>query len=227
MATEPRRYRLRARAERQSQTRDRIVRATAELHREVGPAATTVAEVARRAGVQRLTVYNHFPEPGELFAACQSHWLDEHPVPDLGPALAIHDRRMRLRAAIGAIYEWFHETAPMAEHVQRDRATLPALDALLRRTGDVRTEAAIRLLAAGLSSNPSVAKERPTSSRDLDVRVVACLRVALDVHTWRKLTNEGLSTTEAAATMADAVLGVVTTRRRSSGRSNPRRPVGS
>ena len=53
-----------------------------ELHKEVGPAKTTVAEIARRAGVQRLTVYNHFPEDVELFAACQAHWIGLHPQPD-------------------------------------------------------------------------------------------------------------------------------------------------
>ncbi|MBA2357350.1 MAG: TetR family transcriptional regulator, partial [Actinobacteria bacterium] len=33
---------------------------TAALHEEVGPARTTIAEIARRAGVQRLTVYKNF-----------------------------------------------------------------------------------------------------------------------------------------------------------------------
>ena len=37
-----------------------------ELHKEVGPAQTTIAEIARRAGVQRLTVYNHFPTKPDL-----------------------------------------------------------------------------------------------------------------------------------------------------------------
>ena len=60
MSTETRKYSLKARAERQAETRRRIVEATAELHTEVGPAQTTVAEIARRAGVQRLTVYNNF-----------------------------------------------------------------------------------------------------------------------------------------------------------------------
>jgi hypothetical protein len=47
-------YELKARAQRQARTRQRIVEATMELHKEVGPARTTVAEVARRAGVHRL-----------------------------------------------------------------------------------------------------------------------------------------------------------------------------
>ena len=60
--TEKRKYELRKRAERQQETRRRITEATVALHGEVGPAATQISEIARRAGVQRLTVYNHFPD---------------------------------------------------------------------------------------------------------------------------------------------------------------------
>src|SRR5947207_3240569 len=86
-----RKYELKARAESQRRTRERIVEATMDLHREVGPARTTVAEIARRAGVQRLTVYNHFPEDIELFAACQARWMELHPLPDLASALSKPD----------------------------------------------------------------------------------------------------------------------------------------
>src|SRR3712207_7425417 len=80
MSREKRRYELKARAATQRQTRERIVQATVDLHREVGPARTTVAEIARRAGVQRLTVYNHFPEEAGRFGACQARWLQLHPL---------------------------------------------------------------------------------------------------------------------------------------------------
>src|SRR5207253_1745242 len=89
MSTETRKYSLKARAERQAETRRRIVVATAALHTEVGPAQTTVAEIARRAGVQRLTVYNNFPDERELFMACGAHWLGENPPPDPAAALGI------------------------------------------------------------------------------------------------------------------------------------------
>ena len=51
MSTQTRKYELKARAESQRETRERITRAAAELHEEVGVARTTVAEIARRAGV--------------------------------------------------------------------------------------------------------------------------------------------------------------------------------
>ncbi|HEV2416149.1 MAG TPA: TetR family transcriptional regulator, partial [Candidatus Dormibacteraeota bacterium] len=46
-------YQLRVRADRQRETRERIVAATEALHAEVGPARTTIADIARRAGVER------------------------------------------------------------------------------------------------------------------------------------------------------------------------------
>src|ERR687884_1351338 len=97
MSTEKRTYELRARAERQAETRRRIAAATAELHQEVGPARTTIAEIARRAGVQRPTVYNNFPSERELFAACQAHFLAANPLPDLETALASGNRTARVR----------------------------------------------------------------------------------------------------------------------------------
>src|ERR1700712_883370 len=92
-------YRLQARAEPQLDTRRRIAAAAASLHAEVGPARTTIAEVARRAGVQRPTVYNHFPTERDLYLACQSHFLAEHPPPDAQPALTLTEPSERVRAA--------------------------------------------------------------------------------------------------------------------------------
>src|SRR4051794_19814848 len=82
MTEKKRTYELKERARRQAETRARIVEATVALHEEVGPARTTVAEIARRAGVQRLTVYTHFPDERDLFAACSRHFMAGHVPPD-------------------------------------------------------------------------------------------------------------------------------------------------
>ena len=131
MSTQKRAYRQSARAEAQAETRRRIAAATAALHEEVGPARTTMAEIARRAGVQRATVYANFPEERDLFAACQGHFLGANPPPDLGPALGVADARERLAAVLSGLYAWYRRTRRMSANVRRDRASLPALDELL------------------------------------------------------------------------------------------------
>src|SRR5215217_6605534 len=83
-------YRKRRRAELEEETRRRITQATMELHELVGPAQTTVSAIAERAGVQRATVYRHFPDDMALITACSAHWMT------LNPAL---DERLRLRDA--------------------------------------------------------------------------------------------------------------------------------
>src|SRR3954464_4706601 len=79
---ETRRYRKRVRAEQELRTRDAITQAAARLHGSVGPARTTISAVADEAGVQRATVYRHFPDEATLFQACSSHYAALHPPPD-------------------------------------------------------------------------------------------------------------------------------------------------
>jgi AcrR family transcriptional regulator len=169
-----RKYELKARAERQEDTRRRITEAALALHEEVGPARTTVAEVARRAGVTRVTVYTHFPDDRELFAACQGHWLAQHPPPALDPSQG-------LEAVLARLYGWYRETAAMAENVQRDRSLLPELDELLRDTADALIGELARALGGG-----------------------ALVALALDFWTWRRLAGEGLDDAAAASLMARA-----------------------
>src|SRR5919206_1777486 len=130
MATK-RKYELKKRAERLAETRRRITETTVELHRTVGPAATQVSEIARRAGVQRVTVYNHFPDDASLLAACSAHWRALHPAPEPSRWLALDDPGERLRFGLRELYAWYRETEPMTANVLRDAETLPALRAIV------------------------------------------------------------------------------------------------
>jgi AcrR family transcriptional regulator len=78
-----RKYEMKRRAERQEETRQRITEATVELHQALGPAKTTISAIAEKAGVQRLTVYRHFPDEHALFVACTSHYMGQNPPPEL------------------------------------------------------------------------------------------------------------------------------------------------
>src|SRR4051812_33114100 len=126
-----RKYELKARAEAQEETRRRITEATVGLHLEVGPAKTTISEVAKRAGVQRLTVYNNFPDEASLLGACSAHWVEQHPPPDPGTWQSIRDPVRRARTAVAALYGYYRETEPMTANVMRDAQTMPALAAIL------------------------------------------------------------------------------------------------
>jgi AcrR family transcriptional regulator len=181
-----RKYELKARAEAQERTRERIAAAAAELHEEVGVAKTTVADIARRAGVQRLTVYNHFPDLEALLPACTAHYMSLHPLPDLEAAFALEDPRDRARAVLSALYGWYRDNEAIQERVQGDRATVPELDDFMAGTFDV----ALADFAARLGDSEPAR---------------ALARLALDFWTWRRLSADGLDDDAAADLMAGAV----------------------
>jgi AcrR family transcriptional regulator len=194
MSTKIRKYELKARAESQRETRDRIARVTAELHEEKGVAHTTVAEIARRAGVTRLTVYNHFADLSELLPACAAHYEQLHPTPDFESVLAQGDADERVRGVLALIYRWYRETEPMYGKLFSDRASVPELDRFLEQNIDRMLDGLGSDLAAGL-----VVRSR----RAVPLR--ALIRLALDFWTWRRLAGEGLDDEAAADLMAAAV----------------------
>src|SRR5690242_14129393 len=194
MSTETRKYELKARAESQRETRERIARAAAELHEERGVAHTTVAEIARRAGVTRLTVYNHFADLDELLPACAAHYEALHPAPDFAGLLAEADPRARVRGVLLGLYTWYRETEPMYGKLFSDRASVPELDRFLAQNVD-RMQAG---LADELAGSFAVRGRRVEQLR-------ALIRLALDFWTWRRLAHEGLADEAAADVMAAAV----------------------
>ena len=196
MSTQSRKYELKARAESQRETRDRIAGAAAELHEEKGVARTTVAEIARRAGVTRLTVYNHFPDLGALLPACSDHYAALHPLPDLDGVFAREDHGERVRTALALLYGWYRETEPMFGKLFSDRASVPELDRFLEQDID-RVQAE---LADSLASSFGARGRRAE-------RLGALTRLALDFWTWRRLSREGLDDEAAADLMAAAIAG--------------------
>jgi AcrR family transcriptional regulator len=175
-----RRYELKKRAEQFEATRRRITEATVELHRTVGPAATQVSEIARRAGVRRVTVYNHFPDETSLLTACSAHWRSLHPTPDAAAWLAIDDPGARLRRGLGDLYAWYRETAPMTANVLRDAERIPELRAIIDAGLGAYLASVRRILAEPFGG-------RGRRGR----RVAAAVRVATDFHAWQALAELG------------------------------------
>src|SRR4029453_15319412 len=89
-------YRRKRRAEQQNKTRQRIVEAAVALHTTLGPSRSSIVAIAERAGVERPTVYRHFPTPEALFTACSSHYRTQNPPPDPKLWLQIDDPKARL-----------------------------------------------------------------------------------------------------------------------------------
>jgi AcrR family transcriptional regulator len=174
-------YTLKRRAEQQAETRRRIVEAAVDLHGTVGPARTTFSMVAERAGVQRHTLYAHFPDERSLLMACSALALERDPLPDPTPWRSIEDRYERLRVGLTAVYGWFERGAELAACVLRDAEThQPVKETVALRMG------------------PTMAAYHETLGAKLNVRQRAMLALALSFYTWRSLVREGGLTQRAA-----------------------------
>ena len=122
-----RKYTKTLRAEQQDETRERIVEATVKLHEELGPAKTSIKAIAEAAGVQRLTVYRHFPDDVSLFQACTSHYLGIHPPPNLAEWAEIENAGERIYTALLAFYRYYSQTQKMWTAAYRDVNDVEAL----------------------------------------------------------------------------------------------------
>jgi AcrR family transcriptional regulator len=188
-----RRYRKRARAELEARTRERIAAAAVKLHGTVGPARTTVSAIAEEAGVQRATVYRHFPDDETLFDACTAQFYSRHPMPDVDAWAAIQDPDERLRRALADLYAWYEQTEFMLANTTRDSAFVPA-------------RARERFLAYFAGVHSALMSGRPERGR-ARVTTAAAIGHAIGFATWRSLAREqDLDRPEAADLMARMVL---------------------
>ena len=181
-----RKYELKKRAEQMDETRLRITEAAIELHGTVGPSRTTLSAVAERAGVERRTLYRHFPDEADLFAACSSHYFTVNPWPDLEGWRAIRDPLERLERALDELYAYYERTDPMLGNVLRDAELLDS----------ARTAVAPLYAYLAEAADVLIAGRRVRGRRRELLR--GAVRHALDFSTWRSLTNSGIGRADAA-----------------------------
>ncbi|MDN3521113.1 TetR/AcrR family transcriptional regulator [Halomonas ramblicola] len=186
--TRTRRYTQRKRAAAREETHERIVEATMQLHEEVGPRATTISAIAQRAGVQRLTVYRHFPDETAVFEACTARWLELHPPPEPAGWASCEAGEERARATLLAFYRYYRGTQRMWRAAHRDEPEVPALQGPMAAFRDY-----LREVGEGLCEG---------FGADRDSRLATTLQHGLAFTTWASLEAQGLDD----AAMADLVV---------------------
>ncbi|HWJ38046.1 MAG TPA: helix-turn-helix domain-containing protein [Sphingomicrobium sp.] len=180
-------YRLGRRAGAKAETRRRIAEAAVELHRSLGPARTSVAQIAERAGVQRHTYYAHFPDERQLIDACSGLALERDSLPDVEKWAAIAAGRERLRHGLSELYSWYARNEELTSSVLRDAEIHePTREAVEMRMAPTFRRAS-QLLCEGL----------PESLRPL-------VSVALDFACWRVL-GRTHGPDDAARLMSEAI----------------------
>jgi AcrR family transcriptional regulator len=203
----PRPYQKKRRAEQEAETRQRIVEAMVALHREMGPARTTISAIAERAGVERLTVYRHFADERAMFQACSAHFATEVPGPNPAAWAGIAEPVERLRAALLAFYIYYRRAEEMLVQVHRDLPQLPALASVLSPWDEFVAGVREEMLEGWKGAGPPRA------------RLAAAVAHALRFETWRSLSRmEGLGDAEALELMVTLVQSIVLTSHRTQGR---------
>jgi AcrR family transcriptional regulator len=175
-SNERRPYRQKRRAEHQAETRQRIIEAAVELHLARGPAQTSINAIAERAGVNRVTVYRHFPDARTLLEACSAHARRLNPPPDPSRWREIDDPRRRTEVALTQLYDYYRRSEAGFANVLRDAELSP----LVKEMAEKRRHAELRqtrdVLLAGW---PKGRSRRPL--------LRAVLGLAVDFRTWQTL----------------------------------------
>lgn len=185
-------YQQKQRADGADETRRRLVQATFELHSEQGIAATTMKNIADRAGVSIGTVYHHFPTLDQTVQACGQMVMATYPPPGeeiFAGATTLRERAMRLARALFA-----HQDQVIFDRIRPDRHLVPIVGQF------VAAEEAHRIELTRAALAPFAV------DRDL-IRIMAAL---VDIAVYRGLQRAGLSLDQAAEAIAEVIHARVT-----------------
>lgn len=175
-------------------TRRRIVEATLAAHDEQGISATTVRDIAHRAGVAPSTVLHHFPQMDELVRACGE--LSEHllPMPSEAVLAGASGALERVRTMAQAMFAWWDAMGPGFDHLRIDRRRIPEVDAWMAGLAQRHRSLAASALGEG------------------DDRRVDLLVALTSADAWTGLRSAGADPTSAAADVAALLHRPVTSR---------------
>jgi AcrR family transcriptional regulator len=190
----PRNYRMAKRAADVARTRERIIAATVQAHRELGIQATSWDEIARRAGVGVGTVYRHFPSLNELLPACGEIVEKAMALPSPDEIARVFDGARSARARIDRLVLTIYErAAPFIHNIRTEREQLPQLEPwhqLIEGTLDALVNEALRPLTPAR-------QQRETA------------RALLDLSTWQAFQRRQLAPHETAETIARLINSAV------------------
>jgi len=125
-------YNLGRRAEAAAETRQRLVEATAALHAERGISATSLRDIAERAGVSVGTAYHHFPTYLDAVRACGAHTAESSPLPPETIFDGVDDTGERVRILARELCAWY-EREPWLERIRPERSFYPPVEEWMTR----------------------------------------------------------------------------------------------
>ena len=180
-------YQLGRRAESAEETRRRLVQATFELHGEQGIAATTMKQIADRAGVGVGTVYHHFKTLDDTVMACGQMVMTTYPPPTEAIFAGMPTMKERLARLARALFEF--QDSVIFDIVRPDADRFAIVQQFVANEEKHRIE----LTRAALA---------PFAIDREQIRVAAAL---LDIGVYRALQAVGLSLDQAADAIADMI----------------------
>jgi AcrR family transcriptional regulator len=196
-------YRARRRLTKSAETRDRIISAVRALLAEGVFHASTVEEVADRAGVSRATLYQHFRSRLNLVdAICET--FDANPaLLAIRETVELSDPHEALTKTISnAIRFWSSEDSVLSELYGVVAIDPAAQDLVERQRADRRNEMTrlVRHLHAAGRLSPGVNRRRALS----------LLMVLTSYETFRELRNAGLSDRELTKALQESGRTLIT-----------------
>ena len=181
-------YRSPRRREQAGETRQRIIRAAHDLFVNDGYGRTTIADVARAAGVAVETVYAAYRNKPTLLRQVWYATMrgDEEDIrlldrPEIRAVLAEPDLATRLRAHAAVITPVFRRITPLFRALQGAATSEPAAAAMLAEFDEQRLDAADNYARAAAATGQLAVSEQ--ECRDL-------LAATLDGALWHRLVAE-------------------------------------